>query len=236
MILSEESIRQEIKYKVFIKDINHLYSWLIKKSFMESYPDRAVSSLYYDTDDFNFASSNMSGESQRIKVRTRWYSNKYSDLSSLLTNNTNHYTFEVKRKKNSLSDKLVIGKSEPCSFITSNQLIAYLNSELEKFKKNYPPIINLNLREAVFINYQREYFEYSLNRSIRITIDSCIHYSKVAPNIKSCLLSKDYFIVELKYHPDVKDEVVKVMHNFPFRQVRSSKFLAGLAQLKNVSY
>ena len=74
MKLSEDTIRQEIKYKVFFMDVPKLYDWLYRHSFFqESYSSRMVNSLYFDTSNYDFASSNMSGESKRIKVRARWY-------------------------------------------------------------------------------------------------------------------------------------------------------------------
>ena len=50
------------------------------------------------------------------------------------------------------------------------------------------------------------------------------------------MLAKDYVIVELKFHPELRDKVNKLMEDFPFRQVRSSKFLSSLAQIQRVSY
>ena len=75
MKLSNDSLRQEIKYKVFFRDISGLYSWLYSSSFFkESYEPRVVNSLYFDTPNYDFAASNMSGESSRIKLRARWHS------------------------------------------------------------------------------------------------------------------------------------------------------------------
>jgi hypothetical protein len=50
------------------------------------------------------------------------------------------------------------------------------------------------------------------------------------------MLAKDYVIVELKFNPESRKKVNLFMKDFPFRQVRSSKFLATLAQIKRVSY
>jgi SPX domain protein involved in polyphosphate accumulation len=113
MQLSSKSIRKEIKYKVFLKDIGHLYSWLYSSSgFRRSYKDRGVNSLYFDTPTYDFASSNMSGESKRIKVRARWYSEIDDGFMDSYISPAKTFNFEVKRKENSLSDKLLIGKLE----------------------------------------------------------------------------------------------------------------------------
>ena len=50
------------------------------------------------------------------------------------------------------------------------------------------------------------------------------------------LMAKDFIIVELKFHPEQRNKVNKLMKDFPFRQVRSSKFLSSLAQIQRVSY
>ena len=71
MKLSGQSLRQEIKYKVFFMDLSKLYDWLYKNSFFqESYSPRMVNSLYFDTPNYDFASSNMSGESKKNKAES----------------------------------------------------------------------------------------------------------------------------------------------------------------------
>jgi len=54
MKLSKETIRQEIKYKIFFMDIPKLYDWLYRYSmFQESYSPRMVNSLYFDTPNYD---------------------------------------------------------------------------------------------------------------------------------------------------------------------------------------
>ena len=90
-------------------DVPKLYDWLYRHSFFqESYCPRMVNSLYFDTPNYDFASSNMSGESKRIKVRARWYSELDENFLDGLLSDSKVFTFEVKRKINSLSDKVNI--------------------------------------------------------------------------------------------------------------------------------
>ena len=92
-------------------DVPKLYDWLYRHSFFqESYCPRMVNSLYFDTPNYDFASSNMSGESKRIKVRARWYSELDENFLDGLLSDSKVFTFEVKRKINSLSDKVNIGE------------------------------------------------------------------------------------------------------------------------------
>ena len=74
MDLSKNLPRQEIKYKVYYKDLGKLYAWLFNAKFNKSFDNRNVNSLYYDTPNLDFATDNISGDSKRIKIRARWYS------------------------------------------------------------------------------------------------------------------------------------------------------------------
>jgi SPX domain protein involved in polyphosphate accumulation len=237
MKLADETLRQEIKYKVFFKDQPKLYSWLQGHSFFQkSYNSRIVNSLYFDTPNYEFASSNMSGESKRIKIRARWYGEQDKKFFESFLSDSTIFNFEVKRKLNSISDKLNIGKVE---FNQKDMYYSRVNSiqkELDLACKDYPILSAFHLISTVFTSYEREYFELKSNNNIRITIDKNISYcgSKIPTNL--LLMAKDYVIVELKFPPESRKEINLLMKNFPFRQVRSSKYLSSLAQIQRVSY
>jgi len=232
--LSENSLRQEIKYKVFIKDINFFYSWLFTKSlFSKSYQDRNVYSLYFDTANYDFAASNMSGESRRIKFRARWYNNE-PDFKNSFTKSDQRFNFELKRKFNNLSDKILFGTYCPSnkeSFLLRKQEIKR-EFEYSLRQNRY----NFYLRDSIFTGYSREYYEHCVNKNIRLTVDKNIEYFANGSDLKSNTLSKDYLIIELKFNPKDKIDALNIMKDFPFRQVRSSKYLASLSQVKRVSY
>lgn len=237
MNLSKETIRQEIKYKVFFMDIPKLYDWLYGYSmFQESYSPRMVNSLYFDTPNYDFASSNMSGESKRIKVRTRWYGELDRNFLDTFLSESQEFTFEVKRKVNSVSDKLNIGK---VTYKKEEDYLCRINSiqsSLESIIKNQPSLAAFNLLSTIFTNYEREYFELKSDSQIRMTIDKNISYCDSKSPSDLLMLAKDYVIVELKFNPKSRKKVNLLMKDFPFRQVRSSKFLATLAQIQRVSY
>ena len=69
-----------------------------------------------------------------------------------------------------------------------------------------------------------------------MTIDKNISYCDSKSPSDLVMLAKDYVIVELKFNPKSRKKVNLLMKDFPFRQVRSSKFLATLAQIQRVSY
>ena len=237
MKLSEDSIRQEIKYKVFFMDVPILYDWLYRQSFFqESYSPRMVNSLYFDTPNYNFASSNMSGESKRIKVRARWYEKLDKKFLDSFLTTPQLFIFEVKRKINSISDKLNIGE---VTYEKKESYISRVNSiqkSLDTIVRNQPTLSAFNLLGTIFTNYEREYYELKSDNNIRLTIDKNISYCNSNTPSDLLMLAKDYVIVELKFNPKSRKKVNTLMKNFPFRQVRSSKFLSSLAQIQRVSY
>ncbi len=237
MKLSEDSIRQEIKYKVFFMDIPKLYDWLYRHSFFqESYSPRMVNSLYFDTPNYDFASSNMSGESKRIKVRARWYGELNKKFLDNFLSNSQLFIFEVKRKINSVSDKLNIGEVTYEKKESYASRINSIQKSLETIVRDQPTLSAFNLLGTIFTNYEREYYELKSDNNIRLTVDKNISYCNSKTPSDLLMLAKDYVIVELKFDPESRKKVNTLMKNFPFRQVRSSKFLSSLAQIQRVSY
>ncbi|MDC1424869.1 VTC domain-containing protein [Oceanospirillaceae bacterium] len=237
MKLSEASVRQEVKYKIFIRDLPVLHAWIYSQShFRKSYNNRGVNSVYYDTPNYDFAASNMSGESQRIKIRARWYSPLGNNVVETFCASGQEFIFEVKRKINSFSDKLIIGKTD---FTFEESIIGRLSSltkSLTNYQTELPYISNFNLHDVVILSYEREYYEDSFCKTIRLTIDKNIHFRKSRPLSSANFLSRDYVIAELKFKPDDCQRVESLMRNFPFRRVRSSKYIAAMSQLHRVSY
>ncbi len=237
MRLNQDSVRQEVKYKIFTRDLPVLYAWIYSQSnFQKSYNSRGVNSVYYDTSNYDFAASNMSGESERIKIRSRWYSGLGSDVVEAFCSSGQHFTFEVKRKINSISDKLVIGKTRSSTTESITQRLASLAKSLSKYQSEVPDISHFFLRDVVLLSYVRDYYEDAFCKSIRLTIDKNICYQKTRPLSRASLLSRDYVIVELKFKANDHKKVERLMGNFPFRRVRSSKYIGAMGQLHRVSY
>ena len=237
MKLSEDSVRQEVKCKVFIRDLPVLHAWIYSQShFRKSYISRGVNSVYYDTSNYAFAASNISGESQRIKIRSRWYSVLGSDAIEAFCSSGQEFTFEAKRKINNSSDKLVIGKAQFSSTDSIAQRFTSLAKSLANHQAESPYVSNFILRDVVLLSYERDYYEDMFCKDIRLTIDKNIYYQKTRPLSSANLLSRDYVIIELKFKPNDYQKVESLMSNFPFRRIRSSKYIAAMGQLHRVSY
>lgn len=237
MNLSKETIRQEVKYKVFYKDIHILYSWLYSKSFFKkTFKNRVVNSLYFDSPSYDFAMSNMSGESNRIKIRARWYNDSQQDFFKSFTSKDQRFNFEIKRKSNSFSDKLTLDSIGFCKQESFEERIKNLKNVVQRQLKDNNYLLHLITRETVFTSYEREYYQDTLMNGVRLTIDKNISFTDQIQDHGLTKLSKDYVIVELKFNPSKIGFVLAITEKFPFKQVRSSKYLASLAQLKRVSY
>lgn len=237
MHLLKKTLRQEIKYKVFLKDVPKLYAWIYGHSFFkEKYNCRMVSSLYFDGLNYDFAASNMSGESKRMKIRARWYSELDDSFLDTFVSKSQIFNFEVKRKFNNISDKLNIGEIK---FHKKDEYDSRLNSiqtDLNSICSNHPILSAFNLVSTVFTNYEREYYQLNSDNKIRLTVDKNISYCNSRAITNPMLMSKDYLIVELKFDPEFRKKVNALLINFPFRQTRSSKFLSSIAQIQRVSY
>jgi SPX domain protein involved in polyphosphate accumulation len=234
----KNSLRREIKFKIFIKNQGNLYSWLRNSPLKKSYSQRQVNSLYYDTPNLEFAASNLSGESSRIKIRARWYNshpNPNSIHNSFCAPNT-LFTLELKRKFNNLSDKIIIAEKFLKKNETFNKRRENLNLLVkEKIKKN-PILVNYLLRDIVFIGYNRNYYEHFECPDIRLTIDKSITCSLSNTSHKAEKISQNFDIVELKYPINHELKAKIMMQNFPARAVRSSKYIYAVSKFHRFSY
>jgi len=237
MFLLKNNVRKEIKFKVFIKDIGKFYSWLLNSPFKKSYEDRRVNSLYYDTYNLDFANDNITGLSKRIKIRARWYSKYDQNFLNDFCKDKN-FKFEVKRKVNNLSDKvflLEVSCNKEDTFLKRQN---FLKKKLNQAISNYSIISKLLLRNIIFVGYKREYYQHFFSPNIRLTIDKDIacSISNQLPNSKKSIISNNYIIVEFKFEYNMEKLVTQLLKNFPFRRIRSSKYLYALSKYYRFSY
>ena len=231
--MNKSQYRFEFKFKIPYLYIANLYNWLdSEKFFVSSFPPRTVNSLYFDSPNFFSASSNMAGYTNRSKFRIRGYGEQL-DFNNLKNTTIN---FEIKRKKNNISSKKVIpflNHKIKEKFKSNNY---YLRSRVNSFLKNWNYSEFDYLRETIFINYRRMYFENILNRQIRITIDESISYKSTFEGSNYNLISTDYVIAEIKLPYNCKELTSELLVNFPFRQTRFSKYLACMSKLHKNPY
>lgn len=231
--LDQNSLRKELKFKILELDRTVFMSWLFSFSgFTKAYPGRNVSSIYYDTVDYDFAYSNMTGESNRTKIRLRWYPPSAGALKRLPTK----CFLERKRKANDLSDKVILAEKD---FADVGSVFREMEATRDWVNANTMHNTSSEvsyLKEAVIVSYGRHYYRHILVPDLRLTIDYNIQFYDVYNAALSKQLSKDYFIVELKYRQKDEAAVNAIMREFPFRRSRYSKYLSAMVNLKNISY
>lgn len=202
--------RFERKYPGHISKIFNYYSFANFNYFTKSYPIRKVNSIYFDKN-FLFAEQNLDGVADKTKIRLRWYQ-KASDPQ-----------LEFKIKKGFLNRKEIIKFNNLENFNIDNLVKKSLEIIKKKFCFNFSPIS--------YVSYEREYFEHSFYKDLRLTIDKKISYSSF--NYYN-ITQRDNIVMELKYNPSLDDQIMSMLRfkqfNIKFR--KHSKYLQSLLFLK----
>jgi SPX domain protein involved in polyphosphate accumulation len=190
------------------------------------YDKRVVNSIYFDDIESSAVKDNLSGISDRKKLRLRWYGRQINSEAR----------FEVKTRKGRVGSKsnypikLPINDPKNISFgdITSS-CIQGLSTQNVIFSDHIFPMLH--------VSYTREYFE--THQGIRITIDQDINFSDARSHntlSENTFVSYPRKVLEIKFPPEMKDEVanlIRPLHKIPKRH---SKYLIGLAMLGYAVY
>jgi len=93
-----DNIRIEKKFVFGKYKEDYIEKVLLLNDFNKIFPDRYISSLYLDTINFDFAKNNISGISDRKKIRFRWYNNNISEINMEEKNKINFNVWKKIRK------------------------------------------------------------------------------------------------------------------------------------------
>ena len=219
--------RYEIKFILDNAKLSDAIRWLYNNTTANKiYDNRKVNSIYFDNVDFSSVRDNLTGISERSKLRLRWYGHQENSLPF----------FEVKTKNGRLGYKT----SYQIKSIGNNLLnlnIDKISSKCIKDLAEQDVVLDEHLVPALRVSYEREYYE--THNGIRITIDQDIIFSDTQPhsliNENSSTLYP-FKIMEIKFKPEMKDEVAKLMRPLHITHKRHSKYLIGLAMLGYVVY
>jgi SPX domain protein involved in polyphosphate accumulation len=222
--------RFEIKYVVAIHRLNLVKLWIEQSpfDFFEPYPNRKINNIYFDSYDLNDASDNLSGISDRRKLRLRWYNSNESQDPFL----------EYKIKRNRLGSKQQFQLSPlKLDGLTLHSLVRNIKSRLNlPLELRYDERLN---NPTLFNSYHREYFV-SRDARLRITLDSNLRFHALKRNtIVSNSPVRDTYsnvVIEFKCDLNHKKALLKAVNNFPFLSQRFSKYLVGLARDYDFTY
>lgn len=216
--------RYEIKVALQPYEVITFRSWLASAvDFSRHFPSRFIHSIYLDNQDYGAAKDNIDGLGNRMKARIRWY-----DQSN------NNARLEAKIKQDRLGRKIV--SSADISVIkflelNTNERIKFLsnidvfNDSISNFKLFHP---------TIGVHYRREYY-ISLNKQVRMTVDSEISFEDIISKSASKTASGK-IIVEFKFSPTSNHYVSHLFENFPFYPTKNSKYVLGLSMLGRAIY
>jgi hypothetical protein len=192
--------------------------------FFEIFHERNINNIYFDTLGLNNYYDNVEGETERLKIRIRWYGNLFGNIQKPV--------LEYKIKTGLLGKKksYQLQPFEVDSAFSKSQIINAIKTDA--LPQNIKDQI-LSLRPTLLNCYKRKYF-LSADRNFRITIDHHltyygIHYTGNTFSNKSV----DYYstILELKYDSPLETEAQSVADTFPFKLTKNSKYLQGLERV-----
>jgi hypothetical protein len=222
--------RQEIKFVANFYSYPKVLAWikLNRHGFFREYQDRWVNSIYFDTYDYHAYSSNLSGESSRRKVRYRWYGEKIISSGQV----------EIKNKRNYFGWKNIYNipnspyrEGDTWQNI-KEKITTYLPEEAKQILKfyNFPVIIN---------RYHRSYY-ISLDRKIRVTIDTnqstYDQRYKLFPNFFTKSKLPDTFVIEVKFDRSDRHIASEFITGLPIRVSRHSKYMNSVNSVAGRGY
>lgn len=221
----EPAGRCERKYPLFVRELVRFRAWQHThgQTLLRAHPTRIVNNIYFVSPDWASYSDNTAGVSARTKLRLRWYGGLETATEA---------TLEVKSRRNSWGHKRqqrIPFDSLPLRSLPIARLVARLRPllderlRLELDHHHWPVLHN---------RFRREYYETA--GGLRMTVDTDMAFaalpggplSKLRP-IRGAVPA----VVEIKYPPERRQEVVEVFRRFPFRATRFSKFVVGIDHL-----
>jgi SPX domain protein involved in polyphosphate accumulation len=187
--------------------------------FSEIFEERRINSIYFDSIDGKNYSDNVDGNSERMKIRVRWY----GSLS-----NAKNPKLEIKIKNGEVGKKLVFPLEKfKLDGLSLERLQAIFS------RSSLPPWLFEGLKSvrlASSNSYKRKYF-LSADKKHRLTLDSdlCFFGVKNGGNLfVHRIVDKNNSILELKYKVGNEKKAAEITQDFPFRLSKSSKYVSGV--------
>lgn len=202
---STDSERYERKIPLKMGQSIYLKNILISKGFVPSHPNRNITSIYYDTDDYLFARQNINGENLRVKPRIRFYNNQI-----------NNSVLELKIKRNYNNYKKIIKNKISNEEVDSSVIF-------KKYEALSRDILNLQILPSSIVSYERSYFSF---KNIRLTIDKNVSVKKFFDRKflnKENLFKLNLDVIEFKYNQNLDNFFRDKFSYFLNKSIRSNK-------------
>lgn len=228
MPTAAENIQYRYERKFVFEHKHPAYVEVIVKShpanFHEIFQQRHVNNIYLDKPELRYYSDNYVGNTNRQKVRVRWYGDTLGQVNNPVLE------FKIKRGELGLKRSYPLPNFNIENGFNAKQL-KNIFEQADLPENVREEIIGL---EARLLNrYTRRYFR-SFDAHFRFTIDSKLEYYRFSPQ-HNLFLHKipDYqnVILELKYDTDYASEVSNITSKLPVRLSKFSKYVSGMEKL-----
>ena len=189
--------------------------------FLKTFHKRHINNIYLDSIVLGNYQDNLAGNSQRLKIRIRWYGKTFGLIENPI--------LEIKTKKETLGQKKYFKLK---SFTLDKDFsLKLLHKEVFE-KSNLPKWIMEKLKfsqNVLLTSYEREYFQ-SADKKYRITIDKNLEFFKVKNQNNNFIekISYNNQILELKYSEEDDGTASEITKFFPFRITAYSKYVYGV--------
>jgi hypothetical protein len=218
--------RREVKFVAYSSELHRLENWLRlhRAGFTRLFPPRWVNNLYFDDFDYAAFAENLTGGSERVKVRYRWYGQSAEPTTGNL---------EVKMKRNVFGWKLqyAVNQSPYRAGATWRSTIRELRSTLPEQGRVW---LDHNPMPVLINRYYRRYLM-SSDGTTRVTIDTgqavWDQRLRARPNLVKHARLPDAMVVEFKFSPDDRNTASEMLRDIPIRVSRNSKYVQGLAAI-----
>jgi hypothetical protein len=227
---SDLAARKEIKYTLSHADLGKLRTLLSAncRRLIHNEPISTVRSIYFDDPRLSACRANLHGLGRRRKLRLRWYDTLLPDRE---------FFFEIKWRENRVTGKhrLQLASADPLHHWSYEQILHALEQTLpHRFLND----LWQYTEPVVLIEYKREHFA-SRDGSLRVTLDYDItYYDQLGRRNISTAFGRrleGLTVLEGKTPIGRESELRALLHPFPGRMGRCSKYVHGWQLLGHVS-
>jgi SPX domain protein involved in polyphosphate accumulation len=210
----------EDKQSAYVEAVVHHHP----SNFHEIFHLRHVNNIYFDTPSLGYFRDNFEGNTNRQKVRIRWYGVTFGRIKNPILE------FKIKKGELGLKRSFPLVDFELAPHFNAPQIQSiFLQSELpnrilEEVIGLQPKLIN---------SYSRKYYR-SFNHKYRFTIDQKLKYYSFSHNDNLFLHQIADFknvILELKYGLNYAKDADLISARLPVRMRKYSKYMAGMENL-----
>lgn len=208
--------RYELKITCRAESLAQARNWiqLHPEGFRTAYPPRLVNNIYLDAADLRFLNANLSGLSDKQKLRIRWYGEEPKEP-----------VLELKYKHNWLGGKLRVPLSQPIDLCQSwSQILANVAANVPV---SWQHLLGKTSQPMLLNRYRREYYV-TPDGVIRATLDyeqeAYDQNHSLRPNLHHRLPIENLLVIELKGDSSQSERLEHVCSQFPVRLSRNSKY------------